>query len=67
MVKSPPAMQETQVRCLCWEDPREEETATHSSILAWEIPWTEEPVGYSRGGCKELDMTETSTSKQARS
>ena len=45
MVKNPPAMQETQVRYLGWEDPLEEEMATHSSVLAWEIPWTEEPGG----------------------
>ena len=38
-----PAMQETWVRSLGWEDPLEKETATHSNILAWEIPWTEEP------------------------
>ena len=37
---SPSAVQETQVRSLGWEDPLEEEMATHSSILAWEIPWT---------------------------
>ena len=43
MVKNPPAMQETWVRSLGWEDPLEEGTATHSSILAWKIPWTEEP------------------------
>ena len=46
MVKNLPAMQETQetwVLSLDWEDPLEEERATHSSILAWEIPWTEEP------------------------
>ena len=36
-------MQETQVQSLGWEDPLEEEMATHSSILAWEIPWSEEP------------------------
>ena len=36
-------MQETRVRSLGWEDPLEEEMATHSSILAWKIPWTEEP------------------------
>ena len=36
-------MQETQVRSLGWEDPLEKEMATHSSILAWSIPWTEEP------------------------
>ena len=43
MVKNPPAKQETQVQCLGQEDPLEKEIATHSSILAWEIPWTEEP------------------------
>ena len=45
-VKNLPAMQETQemqVRSLGWEDPLEEEMATHSNILAWKIPWTEEP------------------------
>ena len=42
-VKSLPAMQETQVQFLGWEDPLEKDMATHSSILAWEIPWTEEP------------------------
>ena len=42
-VKNPPAMQETQVRSLGWEDPLEEEMATHSSILAWRIPWAEAP------------------------
>ena len=45
-VKNLPAMQETQemqVRFLDWEDPLEKETATHSNILAWRIPWTEEP------------------------
>ena len=48
VVKNPPAMQETQemwVRSLGREDPLEEEMATHSSILAWRIPWTEEPGG----------------------
>ena len=44
MVKNLPAMQETQVRSLAWEDPLEKGKATHSSILAWRIPWTEEPV-----------------------
>ena len=43
MVKNPPAIWETWVRSLDWEDPLEEGMATHSSILAWEIPWTEEP------------------------
>ena len=43
MVKNLPAMLETQVRSLGWEDPLEKGTTTHSSILAWRIPWTEEP------------------------
>ena len=43
LVKNPPAMQETPVLFLGWEDPLEKGTATHSSILAWGIPWTEEP------------------------
>ena len=43
-------MQETQVQSLAWEDPLEREIATHSSILAWEIPWIEEPVGSQRVG-----------------
>ena len=43
LVKNPPAMQETLVQSLGWEDPLEEGMATHSSILAWKIPWTEEP------------------------
>jgi len=45
MVKNLPAMQETWVRSLGWKDPLEEDTATYSSILAWRIPWTEEPGG----------------------
>ena len=45
MVKNLPAMQETLVRSLGLEDCLEKEMATHSSILAWRIPWTEEPVG----------------------
>jgi hypothetical protein len=43
MVKCLPAMQETWVQLLGWEDPLEKEMATHSSTLAWKIPWTEEP------------------------
>ena len=50
-------MQEAWVQSLGGEDPLEKEMATHSSILAWEIPWTEKPVGYSSWGHKELDMT----------
>ena len=45
LVKNLPAVQETQVQSLHWEVPLEEEMATHSSILGWEIPWTEEPGG----------------------
>ena len=45
MVKNLPAMQDTQVRSLGQEDPLEKEMTTYSSILAWEIPWTEEPGG----------------------
>ena len=59
MVKNPPVKQEKQVRSLGWEDPLEKETATHSSILVWEIPWTEEPGGlYSPWGRKESDTIE---------
>ena len=47
VVKNLPAMQETWVQSLDWEDPLEKGMATHSSILAWKIPWTEEPGGYS--------------------
>ena len=59
VVKNPPAMQEPQ-ETRVWsrgEDPLEEEMATHSSILAWEISWTEEPGGL-EWGHKESDMTE---------
>ena len=42
-VKNSPAVQETQVQSLGWEDPPEKEMATHSGILAWKIPWKEEP------------------------
>ena len=45
LVKNPPAMWETWVRSLGWEDPLEKEMATHSGILAWIIPWTEEHGG----------------------
>ena len=50
MVKNLPAMQETRVRSLGWEDPLENRMASHSSILAWKIPWTEEPLGLQRVG-----------------
>ena len=45
VVKKPPAKQKTQVRSLGWENPLEKEMATYSSILAWKIPWAEEPGG----------------------
>ena len=45
VVKNLPAMQEIWVRSLCWEVPLEKGVATHSSILAWRIPWTQEPTG----------------------
>ena len=60
-VENLPAMQETQetqVQSLGQEDSLKEEMATHSSILAWTIPWTEEPGGLQSLGHKELDMTE---------
>ena len=56
LVKNPPAMQETPVPFLGWEDPLEKEMATHSSTLASKIPWTKEPG--SPWGCKESDTTE---------
>ena len=71
-VKNPPAMRETRVQSLCWEDLLEKEMATHSRIPAWRIPWTEEPWGgteepwggpageggHSPRGRKESDATE---------
>ena len=62
MVKNLSAMQETRVQFLGWEDPLEKEMATHSSILAWRIPWTEEPSRlYSTWGRRESDTTEQLT------
>ena len=57
LVKSLPAMQETWVWSLDWKDPLEKGTATHSSTLAWRIPWTEDPSRLQSTGCKELDTT----------
>ena len=51
-------MQEIQVESLDWDDPLEKEMATHFSILAWRIPWAEEPGGLHPWGCKELDTSE---------
>ena len=56
-LKDLPAMQETQVQFLGQEDSLEEEMATHSSILVWSIPWTEEPGRLQSMGSQELDMT----------
>ena len=64
MVKILPAMQEMGVQFLGQEDPGEEGVATHSSILAWEIPWTEESGGLQSMGSQELDMTEQLTYTQ---
>ena len=50
-------MQEMLVQSPGWEDPHEKEMATHSSILAWEIPWTEEPGGLQSMGLRVSDMT----------
>ena len=54
MVKNLPAMQETGVQSLSWEDPLEEGIATHSSILAWRILWTEEPGGLQSMGSQRV-------------
>ena len=57
-LKRLPAMWETWVRSLGWEDPLEKEMATHSSILAWRIPWMEELGGLQSTGRKKLDTAE---------
>ena len=57
LVKNLPAMQETRVPSLGGEDPLEEGLATHSSILAWRIPWTEEPSRLQSMGSQESDTT----------
>ena len=57
MVKNSPAVWQTQeigVQTLSWEDPLEKDMATHSSILAWEIPWTEEPGGLQSMGSQRV-------------
>ena len=61
MVKNPPAMQEIQILSLGLENSLEKEMATHSSILAWRIPWTEDPGGLQSMGSQELDMIEQLT------
>ena len=57
-VKCQPTTWETQVQSLGWEDPLEKDMATHSSILAWKIPWTEELAGLQSMGSQESDRTE---------
>ena len=54
MVKNPPTMWKTWVRSLDWEDPLEEGMATHSNILSWRIPWTEEPGGLQSMGSQRV-------------
>ena len=54
IVKNPPALWETQVQSLVWEDPLEEVMVTHSSILAWRILWTEEPSGLQSMGSQRV-------------
>ena len=61
LLKSPPALQETRVRSLGQEGPLQKGMATHSSILAWKIPWTEEPGGLQSMGRIESDRTERLT------
>ena len=59
MVKNPPTMQETWVQSLGWEDPLDKRMATHSSILAWRIPWTPRSLaGYSPWDHRKSDTTE---------
>ena len=56
-VKNPAAVQEPRVQSLGGEDPLEKEVATHCSVLAWRIPWTEEPGGLQSMGSRESDTT----------
>ena len=57
VVKTLPAKQETWIQSLGWDDPLEKEMATHSILLAWEIPGQRSLAGYSPWGCKRSDMT----------
>ena len=61
LVKNPPAIWETWVQSQGWEDPLEKGIAAHSSILAWRIPWTEEPGGPQSMGSQKLHTTEKRT------
>ena len=58
LVKNAPAVQETQIRCLGWENPLEKDMATHSSILVWEIPGQRSLAATVHGVSKEMDPTE---------
>ena len=58
VVKNLPAMNEARVRFLGWEDPLKEDMATHSSILTWRIPWTEEPGGLNSIGLNTIEVTQ---------
>ena len=64
MVKNLPAMQETRVWSLCWEDPLEKAMATHSSILAQKIPWMEEPGGLQSRGSQRVEHAWAMNTKQ---
>ena len=64
-VENLPIMLETWVQSLGWKDPLEKGKATHSSIFAWRIPWTEEPGELKSIGCKELGMTEVTEQSTA--
>ena len=64
LLKNPPAMQETQVQSLGWEDPPEKGIATHSSIVAWEITMEKESGGYNPWDRKESDTTEQLSTAQ---
>ena len=63
-VKNPPAVQETWVGSLGWEDPLEKEMATHSSTLAWEMPWTEESGGWQSMGLKKVGQDSATKQQQ---
>ena len=60
-----PAMQETRVQSLTWEDPLEEEMVIHSSILAWKIPWTEQPGELQSVGLQRVEPLTATTTKMS--
>ena len=65
-MKNLPAMQETRVQSLGWEDALEKGMATHSSILAWKIPWTEEPAGLQSMGLQRVGLNNNPSNVQSR-